>query len=179
MQIPGLLIRGLLTGGLGPSSRTGQTEAPQTGQSAEKNSTSALLAGLLSGDEGRLSLVRSILESYDVTHITPRQFSEMLEKMRDAGLVTDAEFHELAKIRVDLSEAGVEPDEAVDLLSFYRQRLRRLELWGDENPDGTLPALRTAWEKRLQWLEKVATARQNTAAGLPAASPAINLDEIV
>ncbi|ASV76893.1 hypothetical protein THTE_4292 [Thermogutta terrifontis] len=179
MQIPGLFIRGLLTGGLGPSSRTGQTEAAQTGQTAENESPSTLLTGLLTGDEGRLSVARRILESYDVTHITPRQFSEMLEKMRDAGLITDAEFNELAKIRTDLSEAGVEPDEAVDLLSFYQQRLRRLELWGEENPDGTLPTLRTAWEKRLQWLEKVATARQNATASLPPTSPAINLDEIV
>ncbi|WP_347244943.1 hypothetical protein [Thermogutta sp.] len=179
MQIPGLLIRGLLAGGLGASSRTGSTEAAQTAQTSEWNSTSAILAGLLAGDDGRLSLVRGILASYDVTHITPRQFSEMLEKMRDAGLITDAEFNELAKIRMDLNEAGVEPDEAMDLLSFYQQRLRRLELWGEEDLDGALPALRTAWEKRLQWLEKVATARQNAAVNLPPHSPAVNLDEIV
>lgn len=173
MQISGLLIRGLLSGVIGQPPR-GQAPAPQVGDAVFGLNGSA---NSLLDDEPPSSVGRQILEAYDVTHITPRQFSEMLQRMREAGLISEAEFNELVRIRHDLHEAGIEPDEVVDLLAFYRKRLQRLELWGGEEDQPTLNAIKLMWQKRLEWLEKVATARQVGASSLALGTSAMAIDE--
>lgn len=174
MQISGLLVRGLLSGVIGQPPRGQAPAAPRGGDtlSGADGSTTPLL-----GDRTASSVARQILETYDVTHITPRQFSEMLQRMREAGLISEADFNELVKIRNDLNEAGVEPDEVVDLLAFYRKRLQRLELWGGEEDQATLNTIKEMWQKRLEWLEKVATARQTGVSSLALGMSAVALDE--
>lgn len=157
MQIPGLSLRSFLSGVLGQSSLNSAPETISPGPAAGSKS----LQDLLSPVSEPSSLLAQILESYDVRHITPRQLTEMLQKLREAGFLTEEEFSDLGQIRNDLTEAGIEPDEALDLIRFYQQRLERLKLWQEEQDNPALQRLQFNWQKRLEWLEKVATARQN------------------
>jgi len=98
-----------------------------------------------------------ILARHDVTDITPAEFSSMIQKLFEAGAISESELQQLTAIRHDLDTEGVEPDESLDLLDFYARRIRRQQRQL-EDVDGQPaahqqlgPALR-----RLDWLEKFA-----------------------
>ncbi len=108
---------------------------------------------------GATTAFREIVAPYDVTEISPRQFSEMIQKLYDTGLLTDQQFQELSQIRVQMDSDGVEPDEAIDLVDFYLDKLRRLRE-SLEDASGLLP---TGEQSRLasighllEWVEKFA-----------------------
>jgi len=159
MQIPGTLLGGLLSGVIGQATRSpeqsSQTKSEPTGVKTANETLNALLAR-----SGVQSLGQEILKSYDVTHITPRQFSEMLQKLRESGVISEEEYLDLTQIRRDLTEAGIEADEPVDLLDFYQKLMRKLQLMlslaSTESIDGIQQTLQRA-EKHLEWLEKVST----------------------
>jgi len=159
MQIPGTLLGGLLSGVIGQATRSpeqsSQTKSEPTGVKTANETLNALLAR-----GGVQSLGQEILKSYDVTHITPRQFSEMLQKLRESGVISEEEYLDLTQIRRDLTEAGIEADEPVDLLDFYQKLMRKLQLMlslaSTESIDGIQQTLQRA-EKHLEWLEKVST----------------------
>jgi hypothetical protein len=102
---------------------------------------------------------RQMAAPYDVTEISPRKFSEMIQKLYDAGLLNDQEFQELSLIRVELDSDRVEPDEAVNLVDFYLDKLRELRETIEE-ASGSLPASGqsrlVSIARRLQWVEKFA-----------------------
>ncbi len=94
---------------------------------------------------------RNILDNYDVAQITPSQFTEMIQQLFDTGAITQQEFEELATIRLDLDSAGIDPDESVDLLQFYRDKVdqaQRQNTAAEVAPD--------AFVRRLDWIEKFA-----------------------
>jgi len=84
----------------------------------------------------------------------------MLQKLRESGSLTEQEYTELAQIRRDLAEAGVDADEPVDLIDFYQKFIRKLQLMQAlgtaESTDDLQTALQRA-EKHLKWLEKIST----------------------
>ena len=94
---------------------------------------------------------RHVLKKFDVTEITPKQLSEMIQRLFDAGVITQQEFDQLAAIRLDLDTAGIEPDESVDLLQFYRDKVEEAHR-RSEQAVATPDALRN----RLDWIEKFA-----------------------
>ena len=113
---------------------------------------------------GGRSAAGAILARYDVTRISPTEFSEMIQKLRQADAVSESEFQELAAIRLDLESAGVKPDESVNLMDFYARKVK--ELQGKfENADAAAarqqlgPVLR-----RLDWVQKFATIQSNPGA---------------
>ncbi len=91
---------------------------------------------------------RNILEEYDVTDITPSEFSEMIQRLHDSGAISQAEFEQMAAIRVDLDAAGIDSDESVNLPEFCSKQLQESQRKGD--PDAT------ALMARLDWMEKFA-----------------------
>jgi hypothetical protein len=101
--------------------------------------------------------VVEILTRYDVTDISPAEFSEMIQKLYEAGAIAEDDVDQLARIRLDLEAAGLEPHDSLDLLEFYVERIQKLQrrLSESEGPgDGTEqlgPLLR-----RLDWIEKFA-----------------------
>lgn len=100
--------------------------------------------------------VREILSRYDVTEISPRKFSEMLQALRQAGAITQSQFKELSLIRLDLDAAGVDPDEELDLVGFCEERLRKAQQAVGDEASGEQPASIAALERRLEWLRKIA-----------------------
>lgn len=105
--------------------------------------------------------LQQIVSHYRLTDISPRAFSEMLQKLHEAGAITDAEFQELALIRLDLDLEGIGPDRSVDLLEVYGARLDRLrrdrEVFRDRAEGGAAAeASLAATQRRMEWLRKVA-----------------------
>ena len=94
---------------------------------------------------------RRVLEKYDVTQISPRQLSEMIQRLFDAGAIAQQEFDQLAAIRLDLDTAGIDPDESIDLLRFYRDKIDEIHRRNPQ-PDAGPDVLRS----RLDWIEKFA-----------------------
>ena len=88
---------------------TGVT-AIQTGTPADGNSAAA-----------------EILSDYDVTDITPEEFSEMIDRLGRAGLLSDQESRQLAKVRLDLERANIESDDSINLIEFYGGMLQAME----------------------------------------------------
>lgn len=108
---------------------------------------------------------REILAHYDVTQITPREFSELIQKLHAAGAVDDEQYRELSLVRVDLDAARIDADEPVDLLGFYADRLReqqgelqRLAGRAKKHPEVTanIDTALADTRARLAWIEKFA-----------------------
>lgn len=126
------------------------TEAPSAPNGASLDSSA-----------GDATALREVLGRYDVTHISPRQFSQMLRELRETGALDAPDVDRLTQILVDLDAEGIDPEEELDLVEFYTHRLDelqdRLEDSGSDEEAfaGVAPAL-AAVEQRLDWLTKFA-----------------------
>jgi hypothetical protein len=111
---------------------------------------------------GRAEALADILSQYDVSDISPGQFSKMIQKLFDAGVLSDGELQQLAVVRLDLDLAGMDADESVDLLDFYSKKIdgiqRRADLSDDVPPAKDQLA---SLFRRLDWIEKFATIQAN------------------
>ena len=101
-------------------------------------------------------LLRGILADYDVTDITPREFSEMLTELRDAGALSEDDFHELSQIRIDLDRDGIDSDDSIDLVAYYTRKFQQAEKAAPGETGGTSAE---NLGRRLAWLQKLATAQ--------------------
>ena len=117
---------------------------------------------------------RQILSQYDISSITPRQFSEMLQKLRQSGTISDQQYQNLSQIRTDLDSSGIQPDQEVDLVKFYSQKLNMAQgaAVAAQTKTGSLPAGQSqslsTMQQRLDWLRKVSTIQSDPAAGINA-----------
>ncbi|MHC4179561.1 MAG: hypothetical protein ACYSWU_18780, partial [Planctomycetota bacterium] len=106
---------------------------------------------------GAATAMAEILSRYDVTDISPGQFSKMVQKLFEAGTLSDNELQQLAAIRLDLDIDGVEADESIDLLEFYARKIKKLQ---SRLSDSDAPAAErqqlSPLLHRLDWLEKFA-----------------------
>ncbi len=106
-----------------------------------------------------------ILAKYDVTNISPRDFSELVQDLHDAGEINDSEFRELAKMRQALEQSGVDPDERLDLVQFFTEKLSQ-QLADFAASRGTDPALQPSSQeiekqtgesqRQVEWINKFA-----------------------
>jgi hypothetical protein len=71
--------------------------------------------------------IREIASRYDLTEISPHDFSELVKKLQDAGALSTADVQELAHIRLELEQSGIDPHEPVDLVRFFQQKLAQQE----------------------------------------------------
>jgi len=118
------------------------------------------------GSGGSSESFHEILAHYDVTQITLRDFSELIQKLHESGSISDAEAKDLAQMRVELDQSNAEPDEPIDLVNFFEQKLKSLEeQWSDQqekgaDATGALPnreALLAPARRQLDWIQKFAT----------------------
>ena len=156
MEIAGILTAGkFLSSALSQLGKPSQPQETAPGQPLETPATSA-------GPAGASPVLRQIVAEYDVTDISPREFSEMIHKLHEAGALSDQELQELSQIRVDLDLQGVDPDETLNLVDFYLSKLQELHPSPDDSAGaggsvaaGQLPQA-VSVERRLAWLEKFA-----------------------
>jgi len=107
-----------------------------------------------------------ILAQYDVTDVSPRSFSEMLQKLHRAGVLRDKDFQDLSLIRLDLEREGIDPDERVDLIRLYSRKLRDAQESLEDLRDQGDPLARTdavvaPLRRRLEWLQKLGAIHAN------------------
>ncbi len=106
---------------------------------------------------GPSTVLAEILSKYDVTDITPMEFSAMVQKLYEAGAISENELQQLSAIRHELDAGGVDPDGSLDLLEYYVDKIEKLQRRFDPSegqpPDAEQlgPLLR-----RLDWIEKFA-----------------------
>jgi hypothetical protein len=114
---------------------------------------------------GRSGAFHEILSRYDVTQITPRQFSDLVQKLHEAGEINDAEFRELARMRLELEQAGYGPDDPLSLVDFFEDKLRDRTAEFESSRDRTAPqvaatldeaAFTSEAKRQLDWVRKFA-----------------------
>jgi hypothetical protein len=108
--------------------------------------------------------MREVVSHYDMTDITPTDFSKLIQQLSDKGAISPKDVQELSSVRVDLENAGVSPDESVNLLDFYQQRIAKVSENAAQSPDGAAakPSI-DALVGRLSLLQKFAAVRQQGA----------------
>ena len=91
-------VAGILTAGKFLSSALEQLGKPSQPQEAAEGRLSET-PPTPGGPAGATPVLREILTRYDVTNISPSEFSEMIRKLHEAGALTDQEFQELSLIQ--------------------------------------------------------------------------------
>jgi hypothetical protein len=109
--------------------------------------------------------VNQIMADYDVHNISPQKFSEMVQRLHDAGAISDKESRDLSLLRVDLDKAGIPPQQSLDLTAFCsgkiqsaQQQLQANQASATPNPAVQQGLLHSSasMQRRLDWLQKLA-----------------------
>lgn len=147
---------------------SGPTPGGKRGEAAASSSSMPLegFEPVIEAGDAKALALREILSKYDVTDITPRELSAMLQELHKEGLISDDLFKQLSLIRGELDRAGIDADESVDLPVFYEKQLMTLRLDSmlalgpvEENPAEA--GGKKDIEQRLGWLRKMATAQES------------------
>jgi hypothetical protein len=108
-----------------------------------------------------------IVGKCNVRDMSPREFSELSQQLFEAGLISQSELKELAAIRLELDESGVDADEPLDLVDFFQDKLqvRERQLASglkneEDDPSGAEQQWLQATQQQLDWLEKFAALRR-------------------
>lgn len=109
---------------------------------------------------------QEIAGRYDLHAITPRQFDELIQELRNGGHLPDDALEELAAVRLEIQRAQLDPDEPIDLIELFHdklatllERLAQSQLGGEEEEPAVEPAAVRAVRRQLAWLERLDTAR--------------------
>jgi hypothetical protein len=144
---------------------SGFTDAAKLGGKKAENAAESLLKILKPGDataqtsSSSKAALNEIIKQYDVTDITPADFSKMISKLHEAGAITDQEFQELSSIRTELESEGLDSDHSVNLVELYGDKVKKLQLTGETSvPDKQklAPAMH-----KLDWLQKFSLLHAN------------------
>jgi len=137
-----------------PARPPNPANSPQTHTTAQPKPLAEALAA-------SSSVFRQIASDYDVTKITPKALSEMLQRLHESGGISDAEFQEMSAIRLDLDAEGISPDQPVNLVDFYTERLKRLredQAFFSQKAGECSQKQRSleSVQRRLEWVRKLA-----------------------
>jgi hypothetical protein len=151
MQIKNILSR------LSDPARFGQNRDAVESAARKAVEPSSAGTALTPAGTGRL---REILAGYDVTSISPKAFSGLLQEIQQSGLLPDKDLQELFQIRTDLDRENIGLDERVNLLEMYAKKVKTAEKDAGELEDKLgatgAQALTASLRRRLDWLEKFA-----------------------
>jgi hypothetical protein len=101
--------------------------------------------------------MRQAVAGYDVTNISPRAYSEMLQKLRQANTLSEKDYQDLSSIRADLDRDGVNPDQPVNLVDLYTKKLAGIRGQSAAGqPTAAQQAAATSSQRQLDWLQKFA-----------------------
>ncbi len=106
---------------------------------------------------------RDIVSQYQVTNMSPQALSEMLQKLRSAGVINETEYQDLSAMRSDLESEGISSDKATNLIDFYSNRLEKLRKEQTSTSDSTTQTAIATAQRRLEWLKKVEAIRSSLA----------------
>jgi hypothetical protein len=117
------------------------------------------------------ALLSEILSRHDVTDITPMDFSSMVQNLFEIGAITTDELQQLAVVGHDLDVEGIDPDESINLIEFYMDKIEKVQREREGTDGPTLPHQQLSpLLSRLDWIEKFAL--------IQSAPDAIGLDTV-
>jgi hypothetical protein len=126
--------------------RNGTAAAASSGQAAATASQDGI---------SNSAAARNIIAQYDLTSISPNEFSQMIQKLTDAGAISQKDQQDLSGVRTDLAAAGIQPDETTNLMDFYTKKIQETQ----EQTAGEEPATQqqqlSPLLQRLDWVEKI------------------------
>lgn len=67
--------------------------------------------------------LREIVSQYDFEHISPREFSHLLQELQASGVMRPQELQELAQLRIQLDAQQADPDAPLNLLDYLSDQL--------------------------------------------------------
>ena len=120
----------------------GNNQPSAPGPSADEPAQTAPSSGITEA-------AREIVGRYDVTDITPRQFTQMVQDLHQAGVISESQLEELSQIRLDLDTEGLDPDESLDLVAFYADKLDQQSAQSPPDAIGS----RLAWAGKLALMQ--------------------------
>ncbi|MGD9126669.1 MAG: hypothetical protein PVH19_04750 [Planctomycetia bacterium] len=131
--------------------------AVESSQDQEKKSNVEALLEVLESPTSESRTLRDIANDYDVRSIQPQDFSDMLSRLYDSGVISDEDYQSLSMLRVELDKAGYEIDEPVDLIEFCETKLREInEKLEDLDTEKVPEEARKTIRNQLAWLKKMA-----------------------
>jgi hypothetical protein len=146
---------------------SGFTDAAKLGAKKAETGAASLLKILKPGDSSTISssasraAMNEILKKYDVTDITPEDFTKMIAQLHDANAISDQEFQNLSSIRTDLESQGVKCDQSVNLVELYGDNLRKAEEEAGDKPNAAGQQKLATMTRKLDWLQKFALIHSN------------------
>lgn len=153
------------------------TDAAKAGVKKAETAAGSLLKGSKAGDTAASSssaaraAMTDILKRYDVTDITPEDFTRMITKLHDAGSISDQEFQELSSIRTELESQGVASDQTVNLVQLYGDQVHKAQQAAGDRLDAASQQKLAPATRKLDWLQKFALIHSNPdAAGVDLAA---------
>ena len=149
--LSGLSNASALANGKQPGSVGGQAATAAAQAGGVPNATSA-------------AAVQGILSQYDMTHITPNEFSQMVQKLAAAGAISPQDQQTLAGVRGDLDAARVGADEATNLIDFYNEKVQDVQAQTKNADPTTQQQQLTPVMQRFEWLQKLQVMKNQPAA---------------
>jgi hypothetical protein len=153
------------------------TDAAKFGGKKADSGAESLLKILKPGDassqpsSASRAAMNDIMKQYDVTDITPENFTKMITKLREANAISDQEFQELSSIRTELENQGVASDETVNLVQLYGDQVRKVQQQAGDKLDAATQQKIAPAARKLDWLQKFALMHSNPdAAGIDMAA---------
>ncbi|MBS0209603.1 MAG: hypothetical protein JSS27_11690 [Planctomycetes bacterium] len=124
---------------------------------------------------GPTAKARAILAQYDIHQISPRELSEVVQKLTDAGVLSPGDAQDLTQLRLNMDSEGIQADETIDLPSFLTKQINdqsnaveQLQSQPDSNSEMTAAKTKLdTLNRQLAWVQKF-TAVQDSPAGIQA-----------
>ncbi len=138
----------------------GRTSAVAT--TAKQAAATAAMPTVIAGNS---PAVHAILAKYDVTNITPNEFTQMTQQLFAAGAISQQDLQALGGVRTDLLAAGAQPDQTTDLVTFYQQKIQQVQGQSSTANAAAQQQQLTPLLQRLDWVEKFKTMKDEPAAG--------------
>jgi len=109
--------------------------------------------------------LRDVAARFDIREISPREFSDLISQLRDAGLLSQDDISALLSLRAELDQSQVGADDPVNLLDFVRDKLRDEADQFDRNlgKQGQQTTTSSAAQRQLDLLERLAIAHAGSA----------------
>ena len=113
---------------------------------------------------GNSPAVRAILAKYDVTDITPNEFTQMTQQLYAAGAIS-SQRPARPHCRADRSVGRRrEPDDSINLVAFYQQKIQQAQSQTTAPNAAAQPQQIAPLVHRLDWVEKFKMMKDDPAA---------------
>ncbi len=149
---------------------SGTTLGKHGGGSTAEKTTAGVLEKLTGTSKSTNAKIAEIAKKYDVTDISPTEFSQMLQELRSSGALSEKDLQELSAVRADLESQGVNSEKSINLVEFYANRVESLQTQTQTTTDAAQKATLSSAKQRLEWMQKFASAHASDSVGLDLAA---------